>query len=576
MANTGAGLADLLMGYVDNSGLNTYPRFYTRQDDYSFYAQDNWKVTRKFTLNLGLRYEYWTPFQDKRNQASTLNLAAAGSPTVVFQGDGPITSQGFPQAVVDAFTAAGMKFQSAADAGFPSSLWKMSKNNWAPRIGGAYQVTPNTVLRGAYGIYDWIMPLVQYHQQTRKNSPFSYSSVSNIDNNFPGGYYITPPEMTYPVGPPNYANQEIGSRTFGKTFLDPSSLSVCQCGGWNIAPWDTNYKTQMAQEWNVTLEHALPAHFGSRISYVGTKGTNLLMNDPINALVPRLLAPGASTAQRRAYPDYTTSSTSAMDLLTTNGYSNSNALQLEIKRNYMNGFVFQGFYTYMKTLTTSEGGNNTFSALEMLPAALTNNASVDERLRQVYAPDGGLPAQNFSFNMSYEMPFGHNKKWANQGNGFVDRLVSGWNVGAFYYWRSGLYFSPYYSVRGSNTDLYPGRNAILPADQRQGAGWFDASVCRADLGQACTNEAWIRRTSLQSDFRNSVPRNYMTGPSFYNIDASFFKDTTIKESVKLRLEAQVFNLLNHNNFGLPNLTSGVITSAVGGPRVAQLQIRLDF
>ncbi|WP_321475577.1 TonB-dependent receptor [uncultured Paludibaculum sp.] len=575
-ANTGAGLADMLMGYTDYAGLNTYPRFYTRQSDFAVYAQDNWKVSRKLTINVGLRYEVWSPFQDKRNQATTLNLGASGSPTVVFAGDGDITSQGFPAGVVAAYTAAGMKFQSASSAGAPSSLWKMQKNNLAPRIGAAYQLSPKTVLRGAYGIYYWVMPLVQYHQQTRKNAPFSYSAQSVVDTNFPGGYGIVPPELTWPVGPSNYANQALGSRTLGQDFLKPSALSVCQCGGWNIAPWDTNYKTQMAQEWNFTIERELPGRFGSRASYVGTHGGNLVQFDPINALVPRALAPGASVAQRRAYPDFNTSSTSTMDLLRTNGYSNSHQLQTEVKRNFSNGFVLQGFYTFQKTLTTSEGSNGAFSALEMLPAALTNNASSDQRLRLIYGNDSGLPKHNISFNANYELPFGHGKPLLDHANGLVNRLVSGWNVGAFYYWRSGLFFSPYYSARGSNTYLAPGKNAILPADQRQAARWFDSSVCRADIGEACAGQSWIRRTSLDSDFLNNVPRNYMTGPGFYNIDASFYKITPITERLKLRIEGQVFNLLNHKNFNLPNLTSGVVTSGLGSARLAQFQAKLEF
>ena len=575
VANTGAGLADMLLGYTDYSGLNTYPRFYTRQSDLAFYVQDNWKVTRRLTLNLGLRYEYWSPFNDKRNQASTLNLKSPGGPSVVFAGDGAITSQGLSAAVAAAYTTAGLKFQSASSAGVPASLWNMSKNNWAPRLGAAYQIDLKTVLRGAYGIYYWVMPLVQYHQQTRKNAPFSYSAQSPADPNF-GTYGISPPEMTYPVGPSNYANQSVGSRNLGQNFLNPSSLAVCQCGGWNIAPWNPNYDTQKAQEWNVTLERQLPGRFGSRVSYVGTRGSNLLQNDPINALIPRSLAPGLSPAQRRAYPDFATSSTSAMDLLSTNGYSNSNQLQAEIKRNFSNGFVFQGFFTFQKTLTTSEGANNSSAALEILPAALTSNASVDQRLRLVYGRDGGLPAKNFSFNLNYELPFGRGKPLLSNANGFVNRLVGGWNAGAFYYWRSGLFFSPYYSARGSNTYLAPGKNGILPESQRQAAGWFDASVCRADIGQACSGQAYIRRTSLESDFLNNVPRNYMSGPGFDNVDASFYKVTQLRERVKLRLEGQVFNLLNHKNFGLPNLSSGVITSGTGGPRVAQFQAKLEF
>ncbi|HEU0123335.1 MAG TPA: TonB-dependent receptor [Bryobacteraceae bacterium] len=573
--NTGAALADMLLGYTDYSGLNQYPRYYTRQTNYSLFAQDNWRVSRRLTLNLGLRWEYWTPFADKRDQISNLNLNAPGGPVVVYPGDAPITKQGFPQAVVDAYAKAGLRMQSATEAGFPSQLWSMQKTNFAPRVGAAY-AAGKTVIRGAYGIYYWVMPLVQYHQNTRRNAPYSYSFQSLVDNND-----STAAELTFPVGASQgYQNQDPNARTLGTNFISPSSLNIQKGNGFSMLPWEPNYKSQMAQEWNVTVERELPGRLGARVSYIGTKSSNLPNYDPINALVPRLLsAPGATTVQRRAYADYATSSIgsgSAMNLLRFVGYANSNQLQTEIKRRFENGFVVQGFYTFAKTLTTSEGGNNTFGNLQLLPGALTNNASVDSRLQAIYGNDSALPRHTLSFNTNYELPFGKGKRFVQNGGGFVDRLVSGWNAAGFFYKRSGLFFAPYYSVGGSNTLLAPGKSGILPADQRSAERWFDPSLNRADLGAAYNGETYIRRANtLENDFLNNVPRAYMSGPGFYNIDASFYKVTPIKERLKLRLEAQIFNLLNHKNLGLPN-TAGVINAGVGLPRIVQFQGRLDF
>lgn len=572
--NTGAALADMLLGLVDYSGLNQYPTFYTRQSNYSFFAQDNWKVNRRLTLNLGLRYDYWTPFADKRDQLANLNLNAAGGPVVVYPGSSPITKQGFPQSVVDAYTKAGLKLASATDSGFPSSLWSMPANNWGPRVGAAYSMG-NTVIRGAYGVYYWVMPLVQYQQNTRRNAPYSYSFQSPTDTND-----STAAELVWPIGGGAYQNQSPDSRTLGTQFITPSALNIQKGNGFSFVPWESNYKAQTAQEWNVTVERELPGHFGSRVSYVGTHSSNLPEYDPINALTPRLLSPaGADTFQRRAYPDFAVSSlgsASAMNLLRFIGYANSNQLQTEIKRRFENGFVFQGFYTFQKTLTTSEGSNNSFANLQLLPAALTNNAPTDQRLQAIYANDSGLPRHTLSFNANYELPFGRGKKFGSSANGLVNRLISGWNASGFYYWRSGLFFSPYYSVGGSNTVLAPGKNGILPADQRSADRWFDASINRADLGQPYNGETFIRRANpLENDFLNNIPRDYMTGPGFYNIDASFYKLTPITERVRLRIEAQIFNLLNHKNFGLPN-NAGVINAGVGTPRIVQFQGRIEF
>ena len=572
VTNTGAGLADMLLGYTDFAGLNQYPRFYTRQTDYSAYVQDNWKISRRLTLNLGLRYEYWTPFSDKRNQSSNLNLNAAGGPTVVYAGEGSLASHGFQQSVVDAYTKAGLRFQSSAEAGSPSSLWNMQKNNLAPRIGAAYRLDDKTVIRGAYGIYYWVMPLVQYHQNTRKNAPFSYGFQSNADDNDANAA-----ELVFPVGGSAYANQSPNARTFGNNFITPSALSITEGSGFQMLPWETNYKTQTAQEWNLTVERELPGRLGARASYVGNHGSNLVNYDPINVPVPRLqAAAGATAQQRRAYTHFASSSTGSMDLMRFIGYSNSNQLQAEIKKSMSNGMVIQAFYTFQKTLTTSEGANNSFGGLEMLPGGLTNNASTDSRLRGIYARDGGLPTHTFSVNGNYELPFGHGKKFLSGSNGLINRLVSGWNTSGFYYWRSGLLFSPYYSDRGSSTVLAPGKTGILPTNQRQAAGWFDPSVNRADLGQAYSGQTFIRRANtLNNDFLNNIPRNYMSGPNFYNVDASFYKITPITERFKLRIEAQIFNLLNHKNFGLPN-NAGIINGGVGLPRVVQFQGKLEF
>ena len=323
--------------------------------------------------------------------------------------------------------------------------------------------------------------------------------------------------------------------------------------------------------------------------------SNLVQYDPINVSIPRELAPaGATPAQRRAYPDYASSNTDRMDLMRFIGYSNSNQLQTEVKRNFSRGLVLQGFYTFQKTLTTSEGANNSYGGVEIVPAALSNNASTAQRLRAVYAPDSGLPRHNFSINGNYELPFGQGKAFLSSSNGFVNRIVSGWNASGFYYWRSGLPFSPYYcntitlsanSNRSCPIVLAPGKNGILPADQRQAARWFDASIQRADLGQPYTGQTFIQRANpLDYDFLNNIPRNYMTGPGFFNIDASFYKVTPITERVKLRLETQIFNLLNHKNFGLPNnlgfINTGVAgangTNTVGLARLVQFQGRIDF
>ncbi|MGI4852601.1 MAG: carboxypeptidase regulatory-like domain-containing protein [Janthinobacterium lividum] len=570
VADTGAGLADLLLGYVDYAGLNQYPVFDTRQSYAAGFFQDNWKVTPKLVLNLGLRYDFWTPFKDANGRASTLKFTPGNNkPVVVYPGTG---APNVDPAVLAAYQSAGLQFQSAQAAGFKPDLWNMAKNNFAPRFGVAYTLNEKTVLRGGYGVYFWAMPLIQYHQNTRKNAPFSYSYQSIVDNNDNSAG-----ELTWPAGGSMYSSQGVNDRTFGNTFINPGSLNIAENSGWNILPFDPNYKPQRVAQYNVTLERDLGKKTGARISYVGNSTSNLVMYDPINALAPRGLSPaGATLQQRRAYPNFTTSSTNAMDLMRYNGFANSNVLQTEIKQQVNSDMIVQGSFVYQRVLTTSEGSNNSFSGLEMLPSALTGGATDDQRLFGVYANDSSLPRYTVSVNTHYVLPFGKGKAFLNNTNGFVDRVVSGWNVTAFYYWRSGLFFSPYYSTRGSATLLAAGRSSALPRDQRTRKQWFDPRVCRLDLGQTCASQPYVQRANpIDNDLLNNIPRNALTGPGFNNMDATISKITPIRERLNFQLEAQVFNIYNHVNLALPN-NQGVISSQVGGSRLIQLQGKLVF
>lgn len=571
---TGMGFADFLLGETAQATLNTVPRFHTRQSDYAAYVQDNWRVSQRLTLNLGLRYEYWTPFKDKNGRSANLDFSKGGSPIVVTPGSG---APNVDPATLAAYQAGGLQFESAAAAGFPSDLWDMDKKNIAPRVGFAFQADPKTTFRGGYGFYYWAMPLIQYHQNTRHNAPFAYSLANNIDNiNFNAA------QLSFPQGP--YANQGVDSRAFGQDFLPPTSVTVSENAGWSVLPWDPHYHPQRTQEYNVTMEHELPGHLGARISYVGTHSDHLAQYDPINALTPIAFAPeGATDQQRRKYAHFASSSTGSMDLLRWNGYGNSNILQTELKQQVNKDMIVQAFFVWQHVLTTSEGGNNSLSALVMQPAALDPSATDSQRLRALYANDSSLPQYTFSFNTHYILPLGHGKAFLNHSNGFTDRLVSGFNLSAFFYWRSGLFFSPFYTSGSSNGYvLAANANPALPKSQRTRKQWFNSSVQTAD-NPVYSGQTYIQRGNANSDQLSNIRRSALTGPGFNNLDTTISKITPITERVSFDLEAQMFNTYNHVNLNLPS-TTGFIGSSVAqaaqstynGQRLIQLQGKIIF
>jgi hypothetical protein len=228
------------------------------------------------------------------------------------------------------------------------------------------------------------------------------------------------------------------------------------------------------------------------------------------------------------------------------------------------------------------------TALELQPATLTNNASMVQRLRAIYAPDSYMPEKTFVANGHYELPFGRGKQFLSKSGGFVNEAVSGWNGSLFYMWHSGLFFSPYYSanpgIGGSNAPnsnvyiLAPGsaNRGILPKGSRTAAHWFDDSIWDPASGNPYAGQTFEERdNSRDKDLLNGIPRNYMTGPGFSNADGTIYKLTPIGEHATFDLEMQVFNVFNHTNLG-PVKNSGQISTGIGQPRLLQFQGKITF
>ena len=613
--DTGSAFADFLLGEGGGLQQNIYPHYHTRQTEYDAFAQDNWRVSQKLTLNFGLRYAYWTPFADSGGAESTFDPTVPGG-LVVYAGKGPLP-QNIPAAVFNSFVAAGLPIQSAAQAHYPLSLWNMPKNNWQPRVGFAYQVSDRTVLRGGWGIYQWSIPLQMFQQASRKNPPFSYSAVLGVGE-LPDG---TIPDsaasmLEFPNAQPQFGGpQPLNKYMIGDPgyVLDTSNVHISQGGGFGIAPLDPNYKPQSVQEYNLTLSQELPAHIGFQLSYIGNHAYNQFTYDPINYIVPRDNCATSGTTDvvqctagtpkfRRAYPAFGTSGGANQELYGYDGYSNTNELQAQVQHTFGSGLLLQSYFTWGRTLSTSEQPLlGIGSAQTIIPAALTpgynltqpltSGAPKSERLRAVYAPDPTLPTKTFQLNAHYLFPFGKGQRYLGNAHGFLNVLVSGYTIAPFFLWHSGFYFSPYYSqfssgsvagVGGRGIVLSPGKTGILPESERTRKRWFDASIYDPTKGHPYAGQTYTLQTQLEGDFRNNIPSDYMTGPGFNRLDVTIAKLTPITSWSTLDIEAQILNAYNHQNLALPN-NKGIITQplkegplVLPQPRTIQLQAKFIF
>jgi len=614
IGRTGSGLANFLLGQTHGFFYTIYPVYHTRQTEFDGFAQDNWRVTQNLTLNFGLRYQYWTAFSDSSGQEATFDPNIPGG-MVVYQGSGALPSQ-VPAAIFNSFKANGLPIESAAQAGYPLSLWNMPKNNFEPRLGFAYQIGSNAVLRGGWGIYQWTIPLENFVSDTRLNVPFSQTFNLN-PGTLPNGVLTDAhaAELEFPIASAQYAgpqgvnqfvlgnqgcaNVPAGTCTPPGLELDLSNEPMVQGSGFSMDPMDPNYKPQTVQEYNLTFAQQLPKHIGFELSYIGNHSYNLLQTDPINYTVPRDTAPPGSTpAQLRQYPVFETSCGYCMNTFRYVGHANTNLLQVRLQHTFGSGLLLQSYFTWQRALTTTNSGTlyqALGNAATMVPAALTpgysltnpnSGASTAERLSAVYAPDSNLPDKTFSLNAHYELPFGRGKRYLGNSHGFVNGLVSGYNISPFFLWHSGFHFAPYFTAYNSSTVspdgtsgivLSPGKTGILPESQRTPQKWFDPSIYDPTSGSPYAGQTYTLQTSLQGDYRNNIPNNYMTGPGFNELDATIYKLTPITKSSVLDIEAQIFNVYNHQNLGLPNV-NGIITTPLSGslPRMIQLQAKYVF
>jgi hypothetical protein len=536
---TGSGFASFLLGYDDWGELRSDKGFfYHRQKDLGVYFQDDWKVTRQLTLNLGIRYEYYSRYRDLRDQIATYDPTSGA----LVLNDPVEKAFSVNPAAVAAYRAAGVVFKTAAEAGLPSHLLEPDRNDFAPRIGFAYQLPGNRtmVLRGGWGINYWTLPLITLQAPTRQNPPFNFTR-SQV------GYPRDPADL-YRVKPP----YELGGST--PAFSDSEVFINAPV---NISPFSPYMKDSIAQTWNLTLQQEVLPQTSLELSYVGTRGTDLQFMEPVNTAYPASLYPLVSTQNRRANPVFGNANT-----LKTGGWSQSHQFQAELMRNVSKGVTFQVFYVLAKTLNNSEQSTGSSGAVGILGDRQSGITSLDQRLELETGNSAYYPRHRFTFNFLIDLPFGPGQRFAGGSKGVLARIVEGWQIAAISTNRSGLFFSP-------DRNRWRVGDGNLPSNERTLARWFDTSA----FVQAIDPDTG----KVVDVITNQRPgRNILEGPGFSMIDFSVFKNTAITESVSLRFTADFFNVLNHPNYSNPNATSGRITSTASDPRLIQFGARLEF
>ena len=494
-AITGSPLADLLLGYPTlgiQAQVNNSIRL--RSMSYDTYIQDEWKVRQNLVVSLGGRYEFNSPATDPYNDMSELDLKT-----------GQIVQVGT---------------NGVSDSGISPDY-----KNFAPRVGIAWNIVPNFVLRAGYGdFYDAGM--------------FIIGSTA----------YFNPPQFVLNVFFPSAAGLLTLNNQFPSNagYTPPASLSV-------LSP---KIITPYMQQWNLSAEQAIGKRGTLSLSYVGSTGSHLIRVSDLNQ--PSLSSTGSqdNLQSRRPYPQY-----SAIFDVETEGASNFNALEVHYKGQVAPGVSLWGAYTFSHSLDGQSAflgdvADPNFPQISHDVAAEHGPSSFDMRNRFVAAYVVSLP---------------HNNRWTR--NTDLQGIVTA---------ESGQPFTPTLSPGDDNSNTgNSGQQA--GSDRPNVIGNPNAAVNPVTKARTRTTDEWFNTAAFAVAPPNTfgdAGRNSLIGPDYSSFDLSLSRRFTLHDRTTATFEAQSFNLLNHPSYSLPNpyadqASFGTISSATD-PRQLQFALRLAF
>jgi hypothetical protein len=576
-------------------------------------VHDSWKVSPRVTLELGVRWDKWTAYEEKYNRLVNVDLNNFANKFEVITPKNVKMEeiQGIPPAVLTSWRGRGLTWKTAQEAGFPDNLIPGDNNNFGPRLGAAIRLTKGFVLRTGYGEYFWTMPLSQILQTSRTNPPLNLRFSNNLsDQNGAVPFYAL--------------KSAPGQSDFiGRAAVDTNGTIILSSNAQSMMPWQsTDWKDNRLHSWHFTLEREVMKDTAVRLSYLGNHGRDLEQRFSINGLETEYNYQARTGLARPSVADLRRVNRN-WNFAAANhtGYSNNHSLQAEIERRYSNGLAFQWFYTYTRALNTTDvggftsgngginntdGGNAVPESKQILGAP---NLSYEDRLKLVYYNSREVPAQRIRYNGIYTLPIGKGKKFGANSGRALDAVIGGWEVASIGEWRGGRWLSV-----GSGGWLFGDptlseeQRLLLTFSGRPQRLWFkgdfdprlatnvDPAALQAlvpvDRGQRVFHplganfnnqipqtlgDGTVRLTTV-ADNVNWNARNFFRGPGSWNVDASLFKHFNFTERYRLRLTADFFNFFNHPLDNEPNATTGLqdLSSQANAPRIIQFSARFQW
>ncbi len=509
-------LVDFLVGARSAYELVNPFVFQLRQRMHFGYVQDDWRVAPNLTFNLGLRYEFGTPQWEEENFLTNFDPATN---TLIQARDGSISDR---------------------------ALVNPDKNNFAPRIGVAYSLTPKTVLRSAYGV-----SYIHFNRLGGENL-LSFN-----------GPHVVPIAITQQPSQGVCAPNQAPTSCFRPTQDGyPQGLNVPENfnplnGRVNYIPPDTN--TGNVQNWHVTVQREILPNLLVDVAYIGNRSRNLVILGDFNQARPNNANEDIPLQARRPIQGY-----QFIQAAFDGGKADYHALQVKVERRYSRGLYLLNSFTYSRARDNASGH---------LESANGDNSRVNYRdLEGEWGISGYNQPVNNTTTVVWELPFGRDRRWANSLNPVLEGFIGGWRLTAINTMTSGLpvnlSYSPSSTFSVSSSPTY--RPNLV------GEVYGDKTI-----------DNYFNRDNVQiptdrtQPFGNA-PRNVARGPAIYSMDLGLHKSVGLglrDTRVELRIEA--FNVLNRTNFGAPNGNRsssdfGTIRSLSTTPRQIQLGAKLYF
>ncbi len=552
---TGANFPDYVGGpnavFVSNISLTDNGKNY-----YGTYINDDWKITPKLTLNLGLRWDFFgLVLEHHGNQANFIPSGGPlNGPTYLMPGgknscDPTFVSVSF----INLLAADGI--QCAATDKYGKGLGDSQKANFAPRVGFAYQVNPKLVVRGGFGIFYNGFENRGFSPNLGENYPFQFNfSFFNPDQNHPINNFAGCGTAT-PAGGP------LISTGFSCTPLDPLLVNA---SGLELRGIQFNYLTPYAMGGNLTVQYQLTPSMSVQAAYV-TSLARHLESFPGSNHPSQILDTSLSADNFKPFQGFGINQSYAA----TEGSSAYHALQTKVEKQFAGGFNFLATYTWSKT--RSDAGD------------LLNGGSL-QGYRAPLVPGFGIQGDYglasfdirnvFHFSGGYELPFGKGKRFMSQASGVTNRVVGGWSVIWIATLQGGQPITlscPTGTTSGTGCYdlLVKGQDPKLGlhTDVNGRLSWIGNPAAFAQpcvLGAGGTPTAsptgCVPLTGLAA---LGGPPAQIPGPGFRRLDFSVFKDIPFNERVRLQFRAEMFNILNHPNFNAPGFGGNGVVS-IGG------------